>query len=162
MMRQGIFIIAMSVGLSVVGAGAASAQVSSQGGAPTPGTGDSTRITSENREANATYNQRIGAADLKASKAEDRPKTHTAVKALPEDIKAGAVVRDIKGVQLGTIASVDANQAVLDTGQTKIGVPVVGFGKNDQGLLLNMTAEKFNQLVAQAHANTQAQAPKSN
>ncbi len=60
--------------------------------------------------------------------------------------------------QIGTIASVDANQAVLDTGQSKVGVPLIGFGKDDQGLLLNMTAAKFNALAAQAHARSQAQA----
>jgi hypothetical protein len=154
-------LIPMAVGLFAV-AGAASAQVSSQGGAPTPGAGDSTRITSENREVNATYNQRMGAADLKSSNAQDRPKSHNPIKASLEDIKPGAVIRDIKGVQIGTIVSADANQAIVDTGQIKIGVPLIGFGKNDQGLLLNMTADKFKQLVAQAHAQTQAQPTQSN
>ena len=159
---QKIFTISMAVGLSVVCAGAASAQVSTQGGAPTPGAGDATRITAESREANATYNQRVGSADLKSSKADDRPKSHASVKASPEDIKAGAVLRDIKGVQIGTIVSADANQAIVDTGQTKIGVPLIAFGKNDQGLLISMTADKFNQLVAQAHSKTQAQPAQSN
>ena len=161
-MRKGILIVTMVVGLSVVGAGAASAQVSSQGGVPTPGAGDATKITADNREANASYNQRIGAADLKTSKADDRPKSHVSVKASLEDIKPGAVLHDIKGVQIGTIVSADANQAVVDTGQTKIGVPLIGFGKSDQGLLLNMTADKFKQLVAQAHSNAQAQTTQSN
>jgi hypothetical protein len=44
---------------------------------------------------------------------------------------------------------------VIDTGQTKIGVPLNAFGKDSQGLLLSITAEKFNQLVAQAHAKAQ-------
>jgi hypothetical protein len=51
---------------------------------------------------------------------------------------------------------------VIDTGQTKIGVPLIAFGKDDKGLLLSITAEKFNQLVAQAHAGSQAQSTKSN
>ena len=159
MMRNGI-LVTMAVGLSIV-AGAASAQVSSQGGSPTPGAGDSTRITSENREVNATYNQRIGSADLRPSN-QDKPRSHAAVKALPEDIKPGAVVRDIRGVQIGTVVSIDATQAIVDTGQTKIGVPLIGFGKDDKGLLISMTADQFNQAIARAHASSQAQATESN
>jgi hypothetical protein len=84
--------------------------------------------------------------------------------ATPADIKPGAPVRDIKGVPLGAIAALapnegvaNSNQAVIDTGQTKIGVPLIAFGKDDKGLLLSITAEKFNQLVAQAHASSRAQ-----
>jgi hypothetical protein len=158
-MRTGI-LISVAVGVALAGSATAVAQVAGAGG-PSPISGDSTRITSENRDATATFNQRMGSADLKSSNGDKKAKQQAPVKAAPEDIKAGAVVRDIKGVQIATIASVDANQAVLDTGQTKIGVPLIGFGKNDQGLLLNMTAEKFNQLVAQAHAKS-AQASESN
>lgn len=161
-MRTASFIISTAIVMSLVGAGAAGAQVSSQGGAPTPGAGDSKRITSENREANATYNQRMGSADLKASNSDDKPKKHSAVKASPEDIKAGATLRDLKGVQIGTIVSADANQAIVDTGQTKIGVPLLGFGKDDRGLVLNMTADQFKQAIANAHAKSQAQASQSN
>jgi hypothetical protein len=80
------------------------------------------------------------------------------------DIKAGAQVRDIKGVPVGTIATLASNevvadptQAVIDTGGTKIAVPLSAFGKDDKGLLLSITAEKFNQLVAQVHAKAPAQ-----
>jgi len=59
-------------------------------------------------------------------------------------------------VAIGTIVSLDGEQAIVDTGQTKIGVPVIAFGKDNQGLLLGMTADKFNQLVAAAHAKSQA------
>jgi hypothetical protein len=84
------------------------------------------------------------------------------------DIKPGAPVRDVQGVPLGTIAVLapnevvaDSNQAVIDTGHAKIGVPLIAFGKDDKGLLLSITAEKFNQLVAQAHAGSQAQSTQS-
>jgi hypothetical protein len=53
----------------------------------------------------------------------------------------------------------DPTQPVIDTGQVKIGVPLNAFGKDDKGLLLSITAEKFNQLVAQVHSTAQAQAP---
>jgi hypothetical protein len=161
-MRTAKFILSVVIGVSVAGAGAASAQVSSQGGAPTPGSGDSTKITSDNREANATYSQRMGSADLKPSSTSDRPKKHSAIKASLADIKAGASLRDLKGVQIGTIVSADANQVIVDTGQTKIGVPLIGFGKDDQGLVLNMTADQFKQAIANAHAKSQASASQSN
>jgi hypothetical protein len=86
-------------------------------------------------------------------------KRASVVPATAADIKAGAQVRDVKGVPVGAIATLaanevvaDPNQAVIDTGGTKIGVPLSAFGKDDKGLLLSITAEKFNQLIAQVHA----------
>jgi hypothetical protein len=141
-----------------LGAGAAtmaSAQMAPPAG-PLPGTGDSTKITQGNRENNAEYNRLIGAADPKASSSnvEQRATKHqSAVAATAADIKPGLALRDSNGVKIGTIVSVDASQAVVDTGQIKIGVPLIAFGKDDQGLLLGMTADKFAELVAKAHAH---------
>ena len=148
------FLIAAA--LTAGGATMAIAQTA-QGGpaAPLPGTGNSASISSSNRENNAEYNRLIGAGDDKPKKDDRAQAQKGAVAATAADIKAGVSLRDIKGVPIGTIASVDANQAVVDTGQTKIGVPLVAFGKDDKGLLLGMTADKFNQLVAQAHAKSQ-------
>ncbi|MGE5562022.1 MAG: hypothetical protein ACM3ZV_01790 [Bacillota bacterium] len=138
---------------AAAGASAAGAQSMGPGSAaPLPGTGDSTKISQGNRDNNQAYNQLIGAADQTTKKDDRAQSRHAAVPATAADIKAGASLRDIKGVKIGTIASVDATQAVVDTGQTKIGVPLIAFGKDDQGLLLGMTADKFNKLVAQAHA----------
>lgn len=146
----------IAIAFGAAGATAAGAQAGPGSAAPLPGTGDSTKITQGHRENNAAYNQLIGAADQKP-KADDRAQSHHApVAATAADIKAGAALRDIKGVHIGTIVSVDSSQAIVDTGQTKIGVPIIAFGKDDQGLLLGMTAEKFNALVAQAHSKAQA------
>jgi hypothetical protein len=122
---------------------------------PVPGSGDSAKITQGNEQNNASYNQLIGAADAKSSvKTEPKGQAHhAAVAATAADIKAGASLRDIKGVAVGTIVSVDGDQAVVDTGKTKIGVPLIAFGKDDQGLLLGMTADKFNELIAKAQAS---------
>lgn len=146
----------IAAALTAGGATMAIAQAAQSGpAAPLPGTGDSARISSGNRENNADYNRLIGAGNDRPAK-DDRAQAHKgAVPATAADIKAGASLRDIKGVAIGTIASVDANQAVVDTGQTKIGVPLIAFGKDDKGLLLGMTADKFNQLVAEAHAKSQ-------
>ena len=69
---------------------------------------------------------------------------------------------------MGTIATLasneviaDSSQIVIDTGQTKIGVPLSAFGKDDNGLILGITAEKFNQLVAQASASAPTPEPKA-
>ena len=140
------------------GATAASAQMSNSGpSGPAPGTGDSAKISQGNQQNNAAYNQLIGAGDSKSAKAEVKAKPHQApVAATAADIKAGASLRDIKGVPIGTVASSDGQQVVVDTGATKIGVPLIAFGKDEQGLLLSITADKFNQLVAAAHAKAQA------
>jgi hypothetical protein len=50
---------------------------------------------------------------------------------------------------------------VIDTGLVKIGVPTSAFGKDDKGLMLSITAERFNQLVAQVKASTPAAEPQA-
>ncbi len=137
--------------IAAAGASMASAQAGPGSAAPLPGTGDSGKITSANREGNAEYNHLIGAGDPKPGKTDDRPVRHSAaVPATIADIKSGAPLRDVKGTPIGTIDSVDADGAVVNTGQTKIKVPLVAFGKDDQGILLGITAARFNELVAKA------------
>ena len=157
------------VSLNLVGAVALSFAVTDVAGAqvpnvpmgPTLGTsGDSSRISNSNRENNAEYNRLIGASDAKSAvKTDDNAKpAHKTGPATAADIKAGAPLRDVKGVAIGTIVSVDANQAVVDYGNGKIGVPLMGLGKDDKGLLLNITADQFKAAIAKAHARAQAQA----
>ena len=159
MMRNGIF-VAVGAGLLAIAASAGAQVVTGSGPPqPTPGSGDSSAIANDNRQIQSDMNQRMGAANLKTRNGNDIAKSKkkpSAVPATAADIKAGASLRDINGVPIGTIASVDANQAVVDTGATKIGVPLIAFGKDAKGLLLGMTADKFNQLVAAAHAKSQA------
>ena len=157
-MKRTAVLVSLISALWLGGAGVAYAQTASAPAGPAPGTGDSTRITSQNRDNNAEYNRLIGASDAKSTNVNGRTTAkHSApVAATAADIRVGAALRDIRGVPIGTIASVNANQAVVETGGTKIGVPLIAFGKDDQGLMLGMTADKFNQLVAQAHARAQA------
>jgi hypothetical protein len=81
---------------------------------------------------------------------------------------AGAHIRDVKGVSVGVVATLAANEVadpdsvVVDTGQTKIGVPLSAFGKDDKGLMMSITAQNFNQLVAQANTQAPASQSKSN
>lgn len=135
------------------GATAANAQAGS--GQPAPASGNSAAITNNNREANSSYNHLVAAGDPKPGQNDDRPKAKrtSAGPATAADIKAGSPLRDSQGVPIGKVESVDADGAVVNTGQTKIKVPLVAFGKDDQGLLLGITAAKFNELVAKAHSS---------
>ena len=141
-----------------------------QGGAPSAPTGGvrSQDVAAANRQVDNDYNILAGRGVKVSNK--DRADSRTAQKhgsvgpATAADIKAGAQVRDIKGVPVGIIATLASNevvadptQAVIDTGQTKIAVPLSAIGKDDKGLMLSITAERFNQLVAQVHANAAAQ-----
>ena len=150
--------------------GASSAANAQAGGGPPSNVGGvrPQDVAAQNRQVDSDYNTLAGRGvavnnmDRKGAAKHRSPAPATA-----EDIKAGAPVRDVKGVAIGTIASLSSNeimadptQPVIDTGQAKIGVPLNAFGKDDQGLLLSITAEKFNELVAQVRAKPQtAQQP---
>ena len=120
----------------------AAATAQQQGGVA-PGSTDSSRVVAVNRDENAGYNKVVGGMSSAASKA---------VPATAADIKAGRALRDIKGAPLGTVESIDGEEAVVATATAKIKVPLVAFGKDDGGLLLGITAERFAELVAKATA----------
>jgi hypothetical protein len=162
----------MTILISIAGVVAlAAASAAGAQGAPSAPTGGvrSQDVAAANRQIDNDYNILAGRG-VKVTNQSTRTdikhkKNASVVPATAADIKAGTQVRDIKGVPVGTIAALasnevvaDPNQAVIDTGQTKIGVPLSAFGKDDKGLLLSITAEKFNQLVAQVHANKPAEA----
>jgi hypothetical protein len=73
------------------------------------------------------------------------------------DVKPGAPLRDVSGAPLGTIDSLSGQSVVINTGQSKVGVPLTMVEKDDKGLLLNITAKQFNDAAAKAHARSQAQ-----
>ena len=78
------------------------------------------------------------------------------IPATPADIKTGASVRDDKGVQVAKVVEMQGANVVLDTGQTKIGVPLNLVAKDSQGLMLTITADQFNGAIAKAHARSEA------
>lgn len=150
-------IAAIGAGLLAVGSSAgAQAVVGPVPSGPAPGSGDSARMSADSREMNAAINERLGSANLSKQPDQRKPGKPSAVPATASDIKVGSPLRDVNGVALGTIVALDGDQAVVDTGQTKIGVPLIAFGKDKKGLLLAMTAEKFGQLIAAAHAKSAA------
>jgi hypothetical protein len=144
----------ITLGLTILGATMANAQMGPGSAAPLPGTGDSTKISAGNRANNAEYNHLISSGEPSPTKPDDRKSARSAaVPATAADLKAGSALRDVKGVAIGTIATVEADGAVVDTGQTKIKVPLVAFGKDDKGLLLGITAARFNELISKAKAS---------
>ena len=147
-------IAAIGAGLLAVGSSAgAQAVVGPVPSGPAPGSGDSARMSADSREMNAAINERLGSANLSKQPDQRKSGKPSAVPATASDIKVGSPLRDVNGVAIGTIVALDGDQAVVDTGQTKIKVPLVAFGKDDRGLLLGITAARFNELVANAKAS---------
>lgn len=96
----------------------------------------------------------IGTAAIAA--AAQAPSAAAPIPATTFDVKAGAAVRDSKGVQVAKIVEMQGANVVLDTGQTKIAVPMTFLVKDSQGLMLNITADQFNGAIAKAHARAEA------
>ena len=61
------------------------------------------------------------------------------VLAEPADIIVGAEVRDPDGGLVGTIESVDAQGAVVATGNARAKLPIGSFGKNGRGLVISLS-----------------------
>lgn len=76
-------------------------------------------------------------------------------KATASDIKAGASVYDESGALVGKVDSVDADGAIVNTGEARAEIPLSSFGKNDKGLVVSITKAD---LDAQAKKETK---PKS-
>ena len=114
-----------------------------------PGAGNSAGITNNNREQNAGYNRVVGTLDPQG-KEQPAGLRGKAVAAKAEDLKAGSSIRDKDGLPVGSVASIDAEGVIVDTGTTKIRVPVEAFGKDDAGLLLGISKAQFAELIAGA------------
>jgi len=158
-MRKAIlFCIAGGLGLGHAVAANAQAQGPGAMASPLAGAPRPQDIAAANRQTDSDYNTLAARGVAVNNMDKNGPKRRHPVPATAADIKSGAQVRDVKGVPIGTIASLgpnevtaDSDQTVIDTGHGKIGVPLSAFGKDDKGLLLSITAQTFNQLVAQAN-----------
>lgn len=129
-------------------AGAAFAQA----GVPTPGTVNGASAASNYREETASYNSVIGkvGSDPVAVEKSKRAARAKAVPAAPADVIPGATVRDIKGETIGKVESIDGDSAILVFASGKIRFPIIGFGKDQQGLLISLTTKEFLALVEKA------------
>ena len=106
----------------------------------------------------------IGGSLLLASSAalaQGSPTTKAApVTATATDVKPGASLRDMDGAPVGTIVSSTDQAVVVDTGETKIGVPLTMFRKDDKGLLLQYHREAVQRRSGQgARAGTSPASP---
>jgi hypothetical protein len=88
-------------------------------------------------EADAEVGARVGVGQVTAATA--------------ADLQAGASVRDTNGEAVGTIESVDADGAVLSTGEVRVKLPVAAFGRDENGLVIAMTRAEL-EAAAAAHS----------
>jgi hypothetical protein len=132
------------VGLALGAATAAGAQtpITSQ----TPGTVDPVRATSAQQAERAAYNSAIG----QLSQSSPRGVKGATVPATPADVVAGRPLRDIKGEPIARVDAVDAQGVIVSAGSTRVRLPLNAFGKDEIGLLLGITADKFRALVVKA------------
>lgn len=71
-------------------------------------------------------------------------------------IAAGAIIYDPQGAKVGTITSIAADSAVLDTGTSKATLPKSAFGTSGKGLTVNATRSQIDALVAASSARTRS------
>lgn len=139
-------------GAALVLASAASAQ--SVGGPPpgaVPTGGPRVQdVAAGNREVDADYNTLAGrGVEVTNKDREDsRQRTASAALATPADITAGATVRAKDGLQVATIERLEADGAVVRAGDRLAKLPVDAFGKDETGLLINITAAEFQAAIA--------------
>ena len=113
------------------------------GGAPV-GSTNSAAVVSGNREQNAAYNRLVGDRN-------QRPVLKgKAVAAKPSDVTPGSVLRDVNGISVGTVQSVEGADAIVQTAAGPVRIPLIGFGKDKAGLLLGMTADQLQAAIAAA------------
>ena len=98
------------------------------------------------RDAQRARDEAVG-NDRRAGKSSGNARN---VAAAPDDVQAGAEVRDPKGVLVGRIESVSMSAAVVVTETGKVEVPLEAFGKNKKGLLISMSKADFDKAVAEA------------
>ena len=142
------------LGLLVLGSGTAFAQAAPAVAGPLgPNASDS---AAGSREQSQSFTHVMN--NLDRQPANSKSSGNAVRKVVASEITVGASVRDVNGQPIGKVASVDADGVVLDTGQSKVKIPVVAFGKDNSGLVIGITAQKFAELVAKAHAQTAAAA----
>ena len=129
------------VGLALGAASAAGAQTAVT--AQTPGTVDPVKATNAQQAERAAYNSTIGHLSPRGVKGAPVP-------AAAADVVPGRALRDIKGEPIARVDAVDAQGVIVAAGSTRVRLPLNAFGKDEMGLLLGITADKFRALVVKA------------
>jgi len=133
-------------GLALAASSIAAAQMPAPGSGQTPGTVDPVKATSAQQAERAAYNSAIG----QLSQASPRGVKGAPVPAAAGDVVPGRPLRDIKGEPIARVDAVDAQGVIVTAGSTRVRLPLNAFGKDDIGLLLGITAEKFRALLVKA------------
>ena len=144
----------LAVGATIITASPVLAQAAP--GGPQPGTGDGAAIAGNNRDEASSYNRvigRVGSDPVGMEKAKRAAKAR-AVPATAADVVPGAAVRDVNGAALGTIEKIDGDSAILVYSTGRIRYPLIGFGKDAQGLVIDRSTKDFLALVAAAKAGS--------
>lgn len=142
--------LAMGASAIAMSAGAAHAQTSTgSGSASAGGFSQSPEVRNGgdtiDRDAQRARDEAV--ANGRAGKSSGNTRN---VAATPDDVQAGAEVRDPRGVLVGRIESVSMSAAVVVTETGKVEVPLEAFGKNKKGLLISMSKADFDKAVAEA------------
>ncbi|WP_448657569.1 hypothetical protein ACPVPU_08865 [Sphingomonas sp. CJ99] len=85
--------------------------------------------------------------DVKGGRA-GLPRSSTPVPVHPDDVVAGAEVRDSRGKLLGTIEKVVPGVATIKSDVGRIEIDFASLAKNNKGLLINMPKAKFDAIVS--------------
>lgn len=72
----------------------------------------------------------------------------------PPQVTAGAAVSDTTGAAVGTIDMIANGNATINTGTTKVAVPLSAFAKGPNGLMIGLTRSQLEAAVAQAKPTT--------
>lgn len=150
-----IRLLIAGAGLLILGSGTAFAQMAPS--MPGPIGPDANSSAANTREQIQSYNHVI--SNLERQPANNAKGAAAVRKVTASEISVGAAVRDVNGQAIGKVASVDPDGVVLDTGSLKVKVPVVAFGRDNSGLLIGITAQKFAELTSKVHAQTAVAAP---
>lgn len=81
----------------------------------------------------------------------------TSAPAAETALKAGVAVVDPSGMVVGTIASVDGDLVVVDTGANKASLPISAFGKGDKAVTIGMSRVQLDAAASEAKAKARAQ-----
>ena len=120
----------------------------SVGGGPAAGSTDASKAARDTNTVREDYNRLAGSENRK------KGKKLTAVPATADDVLPGKTVSTLKGELLGTVEMVEADGAVVRTGKGKVKIPLEGFGRTEQGLVLAISKDEFEAAVASAVAAT--------
>lgn len=72
-------------------------------------------------------------------------------------LKPGVAVVDPTGGTVGTVATVEGDLVVVDTGINKVSLPLSSFGKGDKGAVIGMSRAQLDAAAAEAKAKARAQ-----